>query len=367
MSLIKRHSLTARQLAANRKNQKLCNGVLTDEGRERIRAAHLRHGFYSQAEEVALRALGEDPAEFQDLLEALWEEWQPTPGLQEELVMRLGRALWLIYRADRMQEGYALRQAQDASAGREDRRHVQMMRLKMTANTLRTLARSVAQDDYFTPREDLEMMKNLQRQGDVKEMAGIALDLFIQLQEPGTDEDGLTEEEKSREVVTKVRAIFGISTDEEFFAKRMREAALRAQGQQPAAGAALPAGQPVGGAPATEEEPESLSPEEEARERARQLLQNILTGQAEICEAQRKAIREELRKGPSPYERAAEIAPTLADAKLMRRMQDSNFREVRRATSLLLKLKNYTPGMGGLARNGRRRRGSPLSGRRERD
>jgi hypothetical protein len=43
--------------------------------------------------------------------------------------------------------------------------------------------------------------------------------------------------------------------------------------------------------------------------------------------------------GPSPFERAAEIAPTHPNAKLMRRMQDSNFREVRRITNLLLKLK----------------------------
>ena len=51
---------------------------LTDEGRERIRAAHLRHGFYAQAEEVALRALGEDPAQFQELLEGLWGTYNPA-------------------------------------------------------------------------------------------------------------------------------------------------------------------------------------------------------------------------------------------------------------------------------------------------
>ena len=364
MSLIRKHTMTDRQLAANRQNQKLCHGALTEAGRERIRAAHLRHGFYSQAEEVALRALGEDPAEFQDLLDALWEEWQPTRGLQEELVLRLGRALWLIYRADRMQEGYALRQAQDASVGREDRRHVQMMRLKMTANTLRTLARSVERENYFTPREDLEMMKALQQQGEVKEMGAIALDLFLQLQRPGTDEDGVSAEEKTRRVVAKIKAIFGISPDEDSFGNKRKEEALRAQAQQQA-GAALPTVEQAGGTPA-EEKPEDLSPEEEARERARQLLENILTGQAEICEAQRKAIREELRTGPSPYERAAEIAPTLPNTKLMRRMQDSNFREVRRATNLLLKLKSHALETGGLSRRRKRGRNSPLSRRRTR-
>jgi hypothetical protein len=59
----------------------------------------------------------------------------------------------------------------------------------------------------------------------------------------------------------------------------------------------------------------------------------------DICEAQAKALLKESIKGPSPYERAAEIAPTHASAMLMRRMQDSYFREVRRITNLLLKMK----------------------------
>jgi len=66
-----------------------------------------------------------------------------------------------------------------------------------------------------------------------------------------------------------------------------------------------------------------------------------LTRHVEICEEQRKAVLKESLKGPSPYERAAEIAPTHPNARLMRKMQDFNFREVRRVTNLLLKLKRY--------------------------
>jgi hypothetical protein len=87
--------------------------------------------------------------------------------------------------------------------------------------------------------------------------------------------------------------------------------------------------------------PNIAAAEWEARERSRQLLENILTRQVEICEAQRKAVLKESLAGPSPYERAAEIAPTHPNARLMRRMQDSNFREVRRVTNLLLKLKRH--------------------------
>jgi len=59
----------------------------------------------------------------------------------------------------------------------------------------------------------------------------------------------------------------------------------------------------------------------------------------ELCEAQRVANLRECLAGPSPFERAAEIAPTHRSATLMRRMQDSNFRQVVRLTSLLMRIK----------------------------
>ena len=77
------------------------------------------------------------------------------------------------------------------------------------------------------------------------------------------------------------------------------------------------------------------------RERARKLLRNILSRQAEACEAQRKTLLRESLAGPSPYEFAAEIAPSHADALLMRRTQDANMREVRRLINLLRKIKRY--------------------------
>jgi len=54
-----------------------------------------------------MRALGENPADFQELLEALWEEWNPVGSLQEGVVIRLARSMWLANRADRSQEGAA--------------------------------------------------------------------------------------------------------------------------------------------------------------------------------------------------------------------------------------------------------------------
>ena len=235
-------------------------------------------------------------------------------------MIRLARDTWLMNRVDRIQEGCAMRQAQEMNAGRENRLHARMMRLAMTADTLRLLARSVACKHYVTPRSDLERIKNLHEEGVLADMSEIILGLFYDLQAPGTGEDGEDPEEKTRRVVKKIKGIFGITVDpvpEEDPASKKLELQERRDARYP-----------------------RLSPAEwEARARPRHLLENLLNRQVEVCEEQRKLTLKESLKGPSPYERAAEIAPTQPNAMLMRRMQDSYFREVRKVTNLLLKMK----------------------------
>ena len=63
MALTRKRELNEKQLAAIRSNQKLTHGPATAETRDRIRAAHLRHGFCESAEAVALQSLGEEPRE----------------------------------------------------------------------------------------------------------------------------------------------------------------------------------------------------------------------------------------------------------------------------------------------------------------
>ena len=334
MSLRKKQTMTPEKISANRRNGRRSHGPSTPEGRERIRAALLRHGFDAQAEAAAMRALGENPAHFQELLEGLWEGYNPVGAAQEGLVIRLARATWLLNRADRMQEGYAVRQAREVSSGRQDRLHAKMMRLKMTAESLERLVQAVAHEHYVTTPADLEKMKNLHQEAVVEEMAEIALALFYQLQAPGTGEDGLDPNEKARRMVAQAKEIFGIGMTSDFPppSNATSDSSQLEEDQQDA--------------DAVEEEgderyPHITAAEWGARERPRHLLENILKRQVEICEAQRQAVLKESVKGPSPYERAAEIAPTHRNALLMRRTQDSCFREVRRVTNLLLKLKRY--------------------------
>jgi len=334
MSLIKKPHMTEKKLAAVRRMQKLSHGPVTPEGRARIRDANLRHGFYSQSDEVALRALGEDPEEFRELLEGLRDQSSAAAALQKRLGEHLARSFWRMRRADRMHEGYALRQSKEEDSTREGRLHMQMMRLKMISRNWQLLAQSVACEHYITTRPDLEMMKHLHKDGAAKEMSEVALALFYQLREPGLPGPGdpafedMEEEAKARRVVAQVRAIFGVSPEPP--ADGAPASRQPQEGQQDA-----------GGTQAEEIDPHSKITEEqwEAREPARQLLENILTRQVEIIEAQHHDMMRQCLAGPSPQERAAEIVPTHPNSKLMQRMEDSNFRQVARMTSLLIRMK----------------------------
>ena len=331
MSLTKKRTLTEKRITANQENGKRSRGPATPEGRERIREANLQHGFYAQDRNRALRALGEKPEEFDAVVKAVMEKWPPANGFEELVAMSLVRALWGMERGHRMQEGYALRQAKDVNNRREDRLHALMMRLKTTAGSLQSLAQSVGREHYVTTPADLELMKSLQQEGAVKEMGEIALALFYQLQGPGQHaEDGspLDGQETSRRALRKFKEIFGLN-DPEPAANALPDS-TPPQKSQPGAGANQAAVAPAS----------RLTPAEwEAREPVRQLLAHILMRQVEICEAQRHATLKESLAGPSPYERAAEIAPAHPNAVLMRRMEDSSFRQVWRITNLLLKIK----------------------------
>ena len=390
MSLVKKPKMTKKRLASLQEIRKHSHGPATPEGRNRIRAANLRHGFYSKDDEAAIRILGEDPADFQKLLEGLCGKETIVDTLQKRLAKRLARAFWRMDRADRMQDGYAVRQSKEEDYKREGRLHVQMMRLKMTSRSWQLLAQSVARPYYVTPPADLEMINNLHKEGLVKDMSQVAVGLFYELREPGMLKPGdpgfqdAETEAKTRHVMQKIRAIFGLAPLPEDGA----EACDDIEGQQDAgtteadvapafnpAHADLKVGvtrpeadqaeqQPdfptVAGPESRVASPESGTPcpeprvpcpdfralypnvtEEqwEAREPVRQLLENLLSRQVRIFDAQHHDLMRQCLAGPSPCERAAEIVPTNPNTDFMQRMENSNFRQVARMTSLLIRLR----------------------------
>jgi hypothetical protein len=211
MSLLKKLKVTEKRRAASRENGKRSRGPKTPEGRERMRDANLQHGFFSNSEEAALRALGEDTAEVEKLLKGLSDKDTALSTLQESLGERLARAIVRMKRADRMEEAYALRQAKAEEGTRQGRLHMQMMRLKLVARSWQRLARRVARPKFITTQDDLEFVHRLHRDSVAKEMSEVALALFYQLREPGMPMPGdpdftdREEYEKAQRVVAQVK------------------------------------------------------------------------------------------------------------------------------------------------------------------
>jgi hypothetical protein len=82
------------------------------EGLERVREANLLHGFYSKSPYDCMRALGENPEDFESLLASLNDVWQPRNDYERSLVLRLARLTWRLDRADRVQEAMAIYQVE---------------------------------------------------------------------------------------------------------------------------------------------------------------------------------------------------------------------------------------------------------------
>jgi hypothetical protein len=110
--LTKPPTITPEKLAANQANGQQSHGPATQEGIDRIRAANTRHGFYSKAPGTEMRALGEDPEQFERLYDSLLADWQPENEYQTSLVHRMARLMWRLERFDRIQESLMVHQLQ---------------------------------------------------------------------------------------------------------------------------------------------------------------------------------------------------------------------------------------------------------------
>lgn len=94
MSLMKQAQSTDKKSASRRRNGRQSRGAKTAEGKERIRAANLKHGYYSKVREEALVSLGEDPKDLAALIagalppphpEAMSDsEWEETNDHYDE-------------------------------------------------------------------------------------------------------------------------------------------------------------------------------------------------------------------------------------------------------------------------------------------
>jgi len=151
MALTQKPTMTDKNRTAHQRNGRQSRGAATPQGKERSRAAHLRHGFYSQQREEALRALGEDPAELAALIASTREEWRPTSDFQDRLTERMARLWWRTERAERIQESLAARKMEERQKRRQERALELRYRLAPQQDLLGMLVEDSAQPRFYVP------------------------------------------------------------------------------------------------------------------------------------------------------------------------------------------------------------------------
>ena len=93
---------TERQIEANRQNAQHSTGPSTPEGRAAVRLNGLKHGLCAETIVVP----GEDPAQFEAMLDAYRAEYQPATPSAEFLVRQVAMADWRLLRLHRLEASF---------------------------------------------------------------------------------------------------------------------------------------------------------------------------------------------------------------------------------------------------------------------
>jgi hypothetical protein len=91
-------SVSERKLKANRENAKKSTGPRTSPGKAYSRRNAVKHGLYVRPT-TDFEALGEDPHEYEDLLNGLWRQHRPVGRAEEIEVERVALCCWRLKRA----------------------------------------------------------------------------------------------------------------------------------------------------------------------------------------------------------------------------------------------------------------------------
>ena len=282
MSLTPERKMTEKKLAANRVNGRKSRGAVTPAGKARAAQANLRHGFYSQAPQEVLIALGENPAEYKRLVESL--ENNLAEGLEAQLVRRIARALWRMQRAERMQDGLAVKRVQSGLQTEEMAVAPKLIHNYDIYQRLAALGTVLNRPDSPPSAAEIEALVN-----------GF----------------GATPPADIQKLFPLLRS-FG-------------EAAAKARGLANENGG---------------QEPVPSADEGQEKESARQELQAALD---EVMVYYRKAyelLMDKCDKVRSPENIAALMAPQDEKSLLMQRMEDSSLRQLWRLTNMLVKVRN---------------------------
>jgi hypothetical protein len=127
MSLRKSPELTPELRAARRSNARRSTGPRTPAGKQNSKFNGARHGAYAASENHyhIMRALGEDPQEFEMLKQQLMVSYGPADALWQHQVEDLAKLYWRRQRLERAQEGM-MRRALLAAQEHQRRRREEM-------------------------------------------------------------------------------------------------------------------------------------------------------------------------------------------------------------------------------------------------
>jgi ribosomal protein S21 len=78
-----------------------------------------RIGFLTEAQYEVMATLGEEPTDYNRMMQSLWDDLQPSEGLESYLGEQIGETFWRMRRALRMRDGLALRNIQRKVQGEE--------------------------------------------------------------------------------------------------------------------------------------------------------------------------------------------------------------------------------------------------------
>jgi hypothetical protein len=184
MALIEQ-TMTEKNLAAHQRNAQQSHGAATPEGKERARAANLRHGYYSELRDQALVALGEDPEGLAALAEGARQQFRPANAYQEWITGRISSLQWRIQRAERLQESKAAAHIRRTEAKRREAAEELRAGYADVQDFLESLRRAVARPDFYTPDGCLELCRDVREKNPSTNMDEIH-DLLCQLRFPAS-------------------------------------------------------------------------------------------------------------------------------------------------------------------------------------
>ena len=91
----------------------------TPEAEVNPAVANFRKEFIKESRFEVLMGMGEEPREYQQMMESLLEDLQPRRGLESHLVEQMGETFWRMRRTRRMRDGLALKSIQRKVQGED--------------------------------------------------------------------------------------------------------------------------------------------------------------------------------------------------------------------------------------------------------